>query len=72
MDTQLHMFLFPFMERGHMIPMVDIAKLLAARGVKVTIVMTLSSSISKSLSNIHLLTLVGMPEQSLSKVMCNL
>ncbi|XP_023553808.1 scopoletin glucosyltransferase-like [Cucurbita pepo subsp. pepo] len=78
MDTQLHMFLFPFMERGHMIPMVDMAKLLASRGVKVTVITTTLNSIaisnsihtskSPSASNIHLLNLefpsaeVGMPE----------
>ncbi|XP_023553807.1 scopoletin glucosyltransferase-like [Cucurbita pepo subsp. pepo] len=78
MGTQLHMFLFPFMARGHMIPMVDMAKLLAARGVKVTVVTTplnsiaISNSIhtskSLSVSNIHLLILkfptaeVGLPE----------
>ncbi|KAF6151518.1 hypothetical protein GIB67_016330 [Kingdonia uniflora] len=37
---QLHFFYFPFMAQGHMIPMVDIAKLLAHRGVKGTIITT--------------------------------
>ncbi|XP_068655582.1 probable UDP-glucosyl transferase 73B6 [Aristolochia californica] len=37
---QLHVFLFPFMAHGHMLPMIDIAKLLAARGVRSTIVLT--------------------------------
>ncbi|XP_022155623.1 UDP-glycosyltransferase 73B1-like [Momordica charantia] len=54
-DSQLHMFLFPFMAHGHIIPMVDMAKLFASRGVKITIVTTPlnSISISKSIPNSH-------------------
>ncbi|EXB75922.1 UDP-glycosyltransferase 73C3 [Morus notabilis] len=36
----LHFLLFPLMAQGHMIPMVDIARLLAQRGAKITIVTT--------------------------------
>nr|AVW82178.1 UDP-glucosyltransferase UGT73C22 [Barbarea vulgaris subsp. arcuata] len=36
----LHFVLFPFMAQGHMIPMVDIARLLALRGATITIVTT--------------------------------
>ncbi|XP_057462228.1 UDP-glycosyltransferase 73C4-like [Actinidia eriantha] len=37
---QPHFIVFPLMAQGHMIPMIDISKLLAQRGVKVTIVTT--------------------------------
>ena len=36
----LHIFFFPFMAHGHMIPLVDMAKLFASRGLKTTIVTT--------------------------------
>jgi UDP:flavonoid glycosyltransferase YjiC (YdhE family) len=39
-NPQLHVLFFPLMAHGHMIPMVDMAKLFAARGVKATIVTT--------------------------------
>ena len=46
---QLHIFFFPFMAHGHIIPSVDMAKLFASRGLKTTIVTTLfnESFISK-------------------------
>ncbi|KAM3291513.1 scopoletin glucosyltransferase [Capsicum chacoense] len=37
---QLHFFLFPMMAQGHMIPILDMAKLFASRGVKSTIITT--------------------------------
>uniref|UniRef100_A0A2N9G6K9 Glycosyltransferase n=1 Tax=Fagus sylvatica TaxID=28930 RepID=A0A2N9G6K9_FAGSY len=37
---QLHIFFFPFLAHGHLIPTIDIAKLFTARGVKATIVTT--------------------------------
>ncbi|KAG6677860.1 hypothetical protein I3842_14G048400 [Carya illinoinensis] len=39
-SRQLHVFLFPFMAPGHMIPMLDMAKLFTTRGVKATIITT--------------------------------
>lgn len=41
---QLHFLLFPLMAQGHMIPMVDTARLLAQRGVMITIVTTPQSA----------------------------
>ncbi|OMO74051.1 UDP-glucuronosyl/UDP-glucosyltransferase [Corchorus capsularis] len=37
---QLHIFFFPFIAHGHMIPTMDMAKLFATRGVKSTIITT--------------------------------
>ncbi|XP_031256687.1 scopoletin glucosyltransferase-like [Pistacia vera] len=39
-SPKLHMFFFPFMAHGHIIPFVDMAKLFAARGVKITAITT--------------------------------
>ncbi|KAI3922436.1 hypothetical protein MKX01_006125 [Papaver californicum] len=37
---QIHIFFFPFIAYGHMIPTIDIAKLFAARGIKTTVILT--------------------------------
>ncbi|CAI0557423.1 unnamed protein product [Linum tenue] len=39
-DRLLHVYFFPFLAHGHLIPTVDMAKLFAGRGVKTTIVTT--------------------------------
>ncbi|CAB4320860.1 unnamed protein product [Prunus armeniaca] len=39
-NRDFHVFLFPFMAHGHMIPVSDMAKLFAAQGVKTTIITT--------------------------------
>ncbi|OWM79214.1 hypothetical protein CDL15_Pgr003386 [Punica granatum] len=38
--SKIHIFFFPFMTPGHMIPMIDMAKLFAMRGVKSTLLAT--------------------------------
>ncbi|KAK7319902.1 hypothetical protein RJT34_04630 [Clitoria ternatea] len=38
--STLHIFFFPLMAHGHMIPMIDMAKLFATKDVKVTIITT--------------------------------
>ncbi|KAK3411710.1 hypothetical protein EUGRSUZ_I00447 [Eucalyptus grandis] len=39
-NDQLHIFFFPLMAPGHMIPMIDMAKLFAIRGCKSTLITT--------------------------------
>ncbi|KAI3840036.1 hypothetical protein MKW92_001466 [Papaver armeniacum] len=45
---QLHVIIFPFTAQGHMIPMINIARLFAARGVKTTIISTPINAITLS------------------------
>ncbi|XP_077246513.1 UDP-glycosyltransferase 73C4-like [Tasmannia lanceolata] len=40
MDSQPHLIMIPFLAQGHMIPMIDMARLFAARGAIVTIITT--------------------------------
>ncbi|KAG5062723.1 hypothetical protein AAZX31_02G099300 [Glycine max] len=62
----LHIFFFPFLAHGHMIPTVDMAKLFAEKGVKATIITTplnepfIYNAIGKSKTNgnkIHIQTI---------------
>lgn len=81
MDSEahhLHLFFFPVMAHGHVLPMVDMAKLFAARGVKATFITTpanaaaIEATIGRAnlsyLHPIHLLllpfpaTAVGLPK----------
>ncbi|KAG6618281.1 hypothetical protein I3843_05G008400 [Carya illinoinensis] len=39
-SRQLHIFFFPFMAPGHMIPIIDMARLFTTQGVKATIITT--------------------------------
>ncbi|KAG5062726.1 hypothetical protein JHK85_003909 [Glycine max] len=49
----LHIFFFPFLAHGHIIPTVDMAKLFAAKGIKATIITTPINAplISKAIGN---------------------
>ncbi|XP_057440713.1 probable UDP-glucosyl transferase 73B6 [Lotus japonicus] len=59
----LHIFFFPFLASGHIIPTVDMAKSFAAKGVKATIITTplnaplISKAIQKSKTTIHIQTI---------------
>ncbi|CAI9104628.1 OLC1v1003335C1 [Oldenlandia corymbosa var. corymbosa] len=40
MDQKLHIFFFPFLAQGHMLPTLDMAKVFCSRGVKSTMITT--------------------------------
>ncbi|OAY55134.2 hypothetical protein MANES_03G102775v8 [Manihot esculenta] len=45
MGSQIHVMFLPYMAPGHMMPMVDIARLFAAQGIRVTIITTTMNAI---------------------------
>ncbi|KAI3853281.1 hypothetical protein MKW92_014514 [Papaver armeniacum] len=47
-NHKLHVFLFPFMIQSHILPMVDVARLFSARGLKSTIITTPLNAINIS------------------------
>nr|UTK56350.1 glycosyltransferase 1 [Gastrodia elata] len=51
---ELHLLFFPFMAKGHMLPMIDMAKLFAARGPRVSILTTPANAASIGPSAVHL------------------
>lgn len=51
LQQQLHVFIFPATAQGHLIPMINIAKLFAARGVKTTIISTPLHALSKTINH---------------------
>ncbi|KAK7252018.1 hypothetical protein RIF29_35691 [Crotalaria pallida] len=76
-NDPLHILLFPFLAHGHMIPVVDMAKLFASKGVRATIITTpinapfISKSIENSKSHSNMINIqtikfpcaeVGLPE----------
>ncbi|XP_050212157.1 scopoletin glucosyltransferase-like [Mercurialis annua] len=50
-QQQLHIILFPFMAQGHILPLLDIAKLLTSRGLKTTLITTPSNAPTLNKSN---------------------
>lgn len=52
-DSRLHMVFLPLMAPGHMIPMIDIAKLFSRRGVRCTVVTTAGNAavVSSAIKN---------------------
>ncbi|KAF7811007.1 scopoletin glucosyltransferase-like [Senna tora] len=66
-NHKLHIFFFPFLAHGHIIPTIDIAKLFASRGIKITIVTTplnlplLTTSLETHKSHGHIITIKTIP-----------
>ncbi|KAE8727927.1 hypothetical protein F3Y22_tig00005154pilonHSYRG00066 [Hibiscus syriacus] len=76
-ENQIHAMFFPYMAPGHMMPMVDMARIFAATGAKVTIIITpmnalrIKNAIHRDVKSGRLITLeiislpsaeVGLPE----------
>ncbi|KAJ6833850.1 scopoletin glucosyltransferase-like [Iris pallida] len=66
-DTTLHMLFFPFMAPGHMLPMLDIAKLFSARSARCTVLTTpANAALIRSSLDRHAIQILVIPFPSVA------